>query len=242
MEEMARGGGASISEQDLLLAFKMGSGRRFLEELLIRRISSERAGREGIVVEPEELEGEIDTFFAEMGLLEEPAVRSWLSRMKLTREAVAAHVRESVLVRKLRERLLPDEAVDRSFRLTVHDYARASVERIDFPSAGAAAETLLALREGEVAWLAAAARAGGMESLEIRRSDVPEEIRALMFSASPGAFLGPVETDDGAHALYRLLSRRDAVLDDGLREEIRERLFIEEIVRLLAVLPLTFTR
>lgn len=236
-DEIARGGGVTASTADLLLSVKLGPGQALLQSVLARRAAAARARQDGLAAGEEAIEAALSDFFSERELFEEEQQEGWLRGFRLTREALAAHFAEVVLARKCREHLAPDAAVEKHFRSSPHRYARADVEVVAFPSQGAAAETALQLREGEIAWGDATSRAGGVEALNLTRSEAPEEVAAELFSAAPGAFLGPVETDEGGYALYRLISRSDPELDDELREEIREGLFGEEMSRLFEKQP-----
>lgn len=240
MPPFAQAGGIVISPEDLFLAVKLGPGRGVLHEILLRRLAASRAQSEGVVAGDEEVEEACSEFFAERDLMEPSQIDEWLRQVCLSGAVVRAYVREAVLARKLRGRLVSDETVEKRFRSAPHAYASAQVEIVEFESSGLAAEVMLQVKEGEMAWLEAVKRAGGVEPAALRRREAPEEIATLLFSLPPGSLLGPVETDQGAHAVYRLLSRSEPELDDELREAIRVELFEEELLRPLARQPLTF--
>ena len=237
-DEIARGGGVSASAADLLLAIKLGPGQALLQDILGRRAAAALARREGLGATEDEIEEALAEFFSENEVFEEAQQAAWLGRIRLTREALGAYFAEVILARKLREHLAPDATVEKRYQASLHHYARANVEIVELDSAGAAAETALQLREGEIAWKDATARAGGVDAQTLRRSEAPEEVAAELFSAPPGAFLGPIETDEGGHAIYRLISRSDPELDDELREELRERIFAEEMSRAFEKQPI----
>lgn len=237
-DEIARGGGVAAGLPDLVLSFKLGSGMGLLQEILARRAAAARAGREGLTASAEDIDEALDDFYTQNDLFEEPQRAAWLAAVRLDRKALEAHFAEVVLAAKLRAHLVPDAAIDAHFRASRHDYSLADVEIIAFESKGAAAETALQLREQEIAWAEAAARAGALESQSVSRREAPEEIAAELFAASAGAFLGPMETDDGAFAVYRLVSKSEAELDDDLREQIRDRMFQEEMSREFAKQPI----
>jgi parvulin-like peptidyl-prolyl isomerase len=241
-DEIARGGGVTAGVPDLVLAFKLGSGMGLLQEILARRAAAARARREGLAATAEEIDEALDEFYTENDLFEEPQRAAWLAAVNLDRSALESHFSEVVLADKLRGHLVPDATIDAHFKACRHDYHLADVEVIAFDSKGAAAETALQLREQEIAWAEAAARAGGLESESISRREAPEEIAAELFAASAGAFLGPVETDDGDFSVYRLVSKSEAELDDDLREEIRDRMFQEEMSRDFAKQPIQLLR
>jgi hypothetical protein len=236
--DIARGGGVEAGIADLVLAVKLGPGQGLLQEILARRAAAARARQEGLSATPEEIQDAVDAFFTENDLFEAPQQDAWMKAMSLSREALSAHFAEVVLADKLREHLVPDSTIEAHFKTSRHDYARADVEVIEFEAQGAAAETALQLREGEIAWAEAAARAGGLESRTESRREAPEEVAAELFSAAPGSFLGPVETDEGGFAIYRLVGKSEPELDDDLREEIRARMFGDEMQRAFSKQPI----
>jgi len=236
--DIAQGGGVAAGIPDLVLAVKLGPGQALLQEILARRAAAARARQEGLSATAEEIQEAKDGFFTENDLFEAPQQEAWMKSMNLSREALDAHFAEVVLANRLREHLVPDETVDAHFKTARHDYARAEVEVVEFEAKGPAAETALQLREGEIAWAEAAARAGGLESRTETRRDAPEEVAAELFAAAPGSFLGPVEADEGGFAIYRLIAKNEPELDDDLREEIRGRMFAEEMQRAFAKQPI----
>ncbi|HZE98502.1 MAG TPA: peptidylprolyl isomerase [Planctomycetota bacterium] len=241
-DEIARGGGVSAGIDDLVLAIKLGSGFGLVQEILARRAAADRARREGLTATEEEIAEALDDLYTGNDLFEEPQREAWRSGANLTSEVLHAHFAEVVLASKLREHLISDETIDAHFKASRHEYSRADVEIVEFESMGAAAETSLQLREGEIAWPEAGARAGGVDSQSLSRREAPEEIAAELFAAEAGSFLGPVETDEGGYAVYRLATKQEAELDDDLREQIRERMFSEEMARDFAKQPVRIVR
>lgn len=239
-QEIAQAGGVSVTVDDLVFAVKTGSAQAVFNEILLRRLAAARAVQEKLAATDDEVEEALSDYFAQADALEEPQIQAWLRGRNLTLDAVRAHVREELLAQKVRGHLVPDEAVEKRFHSALHSYASLKAEVIAFESEGMASEVLLQLREGETDWARAADSAGGLESVELLRSEAPEEVAALLFSSAPGALVGPAEDDDGNHALYRVVSKSDPELDDDLRERIRGELFTQEILRPLAKQPLTF--
>lgn len=237
-DEIVRGGGVSAGIPDLVLAFKLGTGTELLQQILVRRSAAARARREGLSASKEEIDEALDGWYTENDLFEEPQRAAWMAAARLSAAALEAHFAEVVLAEKLRTHLVPDSVIDAHFKSSRHDYALADVEVVSFEGKGAAAETALQLREQEIAWADAAARAGGLDSQSLTRREAPEEIAAELFAAETGSYLGPVETDDGDFAVYRLVSKSEAELDDDLREEIRTRMFQEEVAREFSKQPI----
>jgi hypothetical protein len=49
---------------------------------------------------------------------------------------------------------------------------------------------------------------------------MPEEISAVLSAGIVGELVGPVETDRGTYAIYRVTSRETPKLDEGLRARL----------------------
>jgi hypothetical protein len=228
----AKTGEIVIADDAILLELKIGGGDQLLRNLALRKIAAAKAAERGITVSQQELQEALDAFCAERELFEEEQIELWRQSLHLPQSALAEYVRETVLANRLKEALTPDQAVNECFSASRHEYASAEVEVFGFESEGAAREFILSVREHET-------EPEGGESRQILRREAPEEIAASLFSAQPGEMLGPVETDDGFEA-YRLVDRKDAMLDDELREQIRDELFSQFLEAELTRNPLTF--
>ena len=110
---------------------------------------------------------------------------------------------------------------------------RAEADLFSFKTVGEAKEFVLAVREHEVV------PKGGVRKWLTRR-EMPGEIAAILMSADAEELVGPVENDQGAFDVYMLNRREDAVLDDSLRDEIRDKLFGELVEAEMTRNPLTF--
>src|SRR5688572_14834656 len=95
-DDIARGGGVSASAADLLLAVKLGPGQALLQDILGRRAAADRARREGLAASGDEIEEALAEFFSENELFEEAQQAAWLARIRLAREALAAHFAEVI--------------------------------------------------------------------------------------------------------------------------------------------------
>lgn len=219
------GGGCALSAADLLLLCKVGAAGDLAAGALQRAAAAARAEAEGLAVTDDEVEEAAGAFFAERDLFEAEAIANWLAGMKLDAAALRCWLRQGLLLDQLKAALVPDAAVLAHFTAVRQDYARANLEIIQYASAGAAAEVMLALREGELRWETAVKKAGGAQTRAVRRSEAPEEIAAELFTRAPGELAGPVETDDGLFAIYRVMTRTEPELTDELREQVRDELF-----------------
>lgn len=232
----------AITLEDVVVALKLSPAREWLEQLIATRVAAARAEAASLEVDHDELDEAVAGFYAERELFEDAQIDRWLDETRLTSADVHGHVRAGLLVRRLRDYLAPDEAVAARFRSSPHDFATVSVEIAAWPSAGAASELMLQVREGETDWLAAARRAESFSGEVLRRSDAPEEIASSLFAAAPGELVGPVELDNGGHAVYRVLFISAPELDEDVRESIRAELFAEEMARAIAADPVRFAR
>ena len=203
--KFASGGGVTISVQDILVALKVSPARAWLDRLIAMRVAAARAKALGLDANHDALDEAVAVFYAERDLFDDAQIAVWLDAMGLEPADVHGHVREVLLTDMLRDHLAPDDTVASRFRSRPQDFATANVEIALWPSAGAAAELVLQIREGETDWLAATQRAQGFSAEVLRRSDAPPEIAASLFVAAPGELVGPVELDNGLHAVYRVL-------------------------------------
>jgi hypothetical protein len=240
-DAIASSGAVSVTFDDLLLRLKLG-GDVSVETLLTHRLAVARAVAEGLTVTDEEISAETADLYAQLDLFEEVQVAAWLARMHLTAARVEQDVRDRLLIAALRLHLVPDELVEQRFHASFHDYGTAAMEVLAFASQGAAAELAIQMREGETTWGDAALRARDVTSQTLQRRQVPEEVASSLFAAPPGTIVGPAENEEGQYALYRILFRRDPILDDELRETIRQELFHEALRQELAKGPVTYLR
>lgn len=228
-DAVVAGGGVSLTIDDVMLALKISDDHAFVVDHLVQRMAAARAHAEGLDVGDDELAQALADFYADRDLFEDQDVAQWLAQAKITKDALSAALRERLLAERLGAHLVPDDRVDTHYRATRHDYATADIEQIEFDTVGAAAEMMMQVSEGEISWQDAAARAGGLTSDVVSRTGVPEEIAGELFAAEPGAVLGPIETEEGAQAVYRLIALTETELDDELREQIREELLDAEL-------------
>tara|TARA_B100001123_G_scaffold404862_1_gene494690 strand:+ start:3048 stop:3782 length:735 start_codon:yes stop_codon:yes gene_type:complete len=234
------GGGVSVSDGDLLLECKLDPELLLFEQLLLRRLASARAEAGGLKVTDDEVRAGLDEFYAERDLFEDDQIADWCARRQLSEDDIRAHVRCQLLADQLGSLWATEETVAHQYGTSRHDYAVVQIEMVEVESAGLAAELMIQVREGEISWLEAATRCGGMTTGELQRRGAPEEIAAELFSVDPGALVGPVETDEGWHALYRVIARTEPELDEELRAQIRAEICEVELRRMLALEPIRF--
>jgi len=226
-------GGITIARDAFLLDLKIGIGGELLDGLVRRKIAAAIAVKRGISLLQGELEEALPAFYADHGLFEPEQIDQWSKVLHLDQQAVREYIGETALVERAKQELITDVQIEKRFSAERYEYARAEVEVFGFSTAGEAKEFMLAVREHEVT------PEGGVRTQLIRR-EAPEEIAAMLLSAEPGELAGPVETEEGSYEVYQLSHREEAVLDDSLRGEIRDKMFDELVEAELIREPIKF--
>jgi parvulin-like peptidyl-prolyl isomerase len=221
--EWLTAGGVGISDESVMIELKLGSNAGLLEKLALRKIAVAMASKLEIADSDQELDEAVAAFYAERKLFDSQQIFEWRHSLRLAAAALREYVRETLHVRKLREKLVSDESVRERFGMNPHQYARVDAEVFVFSSDGAAREFVLAVRENETEPIHGARR-------RITRRYASQEAGALIFSAEPGDLVGPVEIDYQCFEVYRLLRRERPVLDSRLERQIRDELF-DELLR-----------
>ncbi len=234
------GGGTSVGGDDLVLEAKLQEGFPLLLRSFYRRIAAVEARKQGLAAGEEELDEVCSRFLSERGLMEEAEVDAWMEWLAVKEPELDAYFEEIVLEGKLRVKVVPDSEVEKRFRESQYDYAKVETGFIEIQTSGAAREIMVSLREREITWEKVLSDFRGVGSDVIQRRHAPEEAAALLFSAEIQEYVGPIEMDDGAFRIYRVLAREVPKLDGELRTEIRLELFRAFLERLLAKDPIRF--
>jgi hypothetical protein len=228
-----KAGGITIARDAVLLDLKIGIGAGFLDGLVRRKIAAAIAVKRGISLPQDELEEALAAYYADRDLFEPEQVDQWSESLRLEEQAVGEYVGEIALVEHAKQELITDEEIEKRFAAERYEYARAETEVFEFSTVGKAKEFMLAVREHEVT------PEGGVRT-QLTRREAPEEIAAMLLSAEPGELVGPVEAEEGSYEVYLLSHREEAVLDDSLREEIRDKMFDELVEAELILEPIRF--
>ncbi len=184
------------------------------------------ARHEGVTVDDETLQAGVDKFREDLGLGNVDATMSWLARTGVTLEEVEAEVEARIVESTLCDRLDPRE-VEEEFQ-TVRIRFDAVLLRVFIASDAASARALVvraAEQDADALDLCAARR---MEWGWFLREELPEGAAAQIFKALPGAIVGPLEIDDGRHAVYCVEAFRAATLDGEIEDQLRRELVAEK--------------
>lgn len=224
-----------VTQLDFLWAEPWLTGQ-LVDAVLITDAIEEDPG--AFTASDEELQEAMDAFRRRRGLLTEEAMLSWLEQQGLTQRKLETRLEGFVKTRKLRQRVVAgrEEAYFASHK---SEFEVAVFARIVLGDLERARSLSKRLRGGEVDLLQAAREALREQApaahrwesppplLErARRSELPPEQAAVIFAATPGAVLEPLETKAG-YELRQVLGLEPAVFDAATRAAIAERLFQE---------------
>jgi putative peptide maturation system protein len=186
----------------------------------------------------EELQAAMDAFRQRRGLLTPESMTSWLEQQGLTHRNLETLLDNFVKARKLRRRVVAGRE-EAYFASHQSEFDVAVIARMVLGDLERARSVYERLRGGEVDLLSVAAEAlreqtpatSRWESpppfLErVRRFALPSEQAAVLFAATPGAVLEPIETKAG-YEVRQVLGLESAAFDAASRAAIGERLFQE---------------
>jgi putative peptide maturation system protein len=229
------GVGDVVTQLDFLWA-EPWLAKQLVDSVLITEALEEEP--DAFTASDEDLQEAMDAFRRRRGLLSEEAMMHWLEEEGLTQRKLETRLEGFVKIRKLRQRVVAGRE-EAYFASHGSEFDVAVIARIVLEDLERARSLYERLRGGEVDLLLAATEAlrepkpstHRWESppplLErVRRSALPSEQAAVIFAATPGAVLKPVETEAG-YELRKVLGIEPAVLDAATRAAIGERLFQE---------------
>jgi putative peptide maturation system protein len=208
--------------------------RQLVDAALISEALEEEP--EAFTSSDEELQEAMDAFRRRRDLLTAEAMMRWLEQQGLTHRNLETRLDGYVKARKLRQRVAAGRE-ETYFASHKSEFDVAVIARIALGDMERARLLHGRLRSGEVDLLSAAAEAlreqtPGAHRWEspppllerVRRSSLPPEQAAVIFAATPGAVLEPIETKAG-YELRQVLRTEPAVFDAATRAAISERLF-----------------
>jgi putative peptide maturation system protein len=177
-----------------------------------------------------ELQHAMDAFRRAHGLLTVPATRDWMARHCLSHADLEQLVAGEAAVARLRRRETADEV------RTYFDHHRPGLEtarltRLLFAERTAADRFTETVREGQDFYAAAErAAADGLLAAAVslfepvRRDELDPHIAEAVFTAGPGAVVGPVPSN-GGHAVLRVVACDPAVFDEATADLVQRRVF-----------------
>jgi parvulin-like peptidyl-prolyl isomerase len=200
-----------------------------LQEAIVNRAAAER----GITIEPSEIQAEADRQRRERRLERAADTLAWLAEQQVTPDEWEAGIRDRLLTQKLMENLFGYE-VESYFAQNRLDFDQIVLYQIIVPYSQLANELFYQIEESEISFFEAAhlydidanrRQHCGYEG-KLYRWSLKPEIAAVVFAATLGQIIHPIQTEQGFH-LLRVEEFISAQLTPETRQEILQRLFRE---------------
>jgi putative peptide maturation system protein len=196
----------------------------------------EAVDAERIVPTDEELQAAFDLFRRRRGLFDAEETTAWMERNGYTLQHLEHYMHDEARAQALRKRVTTDR-VDRFLAERARDIDLALLAYLDFDSREAAVASIELLRSGQqdffsliterAALMRTAGRAGELPcTRSVLRFDLDVDQQEAVFSAAPGAIVGPFAIRRGFR-VYRVLGVSAAGQDDDARGRAERVLFDE---------------
>lgn len=200
----------TITANDILHGIKLSCQiPEVVETIASREIIMEKAKREGIAIEREELQQAADSLRLANRLVKAEDTWTWLQKHQLSLDEFEEVAHLNLLSAKLANHLFADQVESFFFEHRL-DFAAAAVYEVILDDEDLALELSYALREGEIGFQDIARqyvhepelrRAGGYRGIQHRHTLKPE-IAAAVFAATPPQVLKPITTAQGVHLIW----------------------------------------
>lgn len=190
------------------------------------------ARQDGVIVEIEALQAGVDRFREQLGLDSVDATLGWLAQARITLEDVETEVEARILEDTLCDRLHQREMEEAFRKQRIRfDAVRLCVFSVgDAATAGALASQWRDTRgPGHDLGALGYDLGARMEWGWFWREELPERAAMRIFKALPGALVGPLQVDDGRHAVYGVEAFRAATLDADIEWQLRRELMVDRI-------------
>jgi parvulin-like peptidyl-prolyl isomerase len=204
-----------------------GVCRQIISQKLVGRAAVERK----ISVTEDEIQAEADRQRRTLQLEKASDTLAWLSDQMILPEDWEAGIRDRILADKLAEALFSSE-VEKYFAENRLDFERVLLYQIVVPYERLARELLYQIEEEEISFYHAAhlydidshrREMCGYEG-KLTRRNLPPQIAAVVFGATPGEIVEPISTEQGYH-LLKVEEFIPATLTPECRQEIIQRMF-----------------
>ncbi|RJX38058.1 hypothetical protein D3P09_18450 [Paenibacillus pinisoli] len=224
--------GQAVTHTELLRYVRNHQAIAVLQLKARQMLIGQYAEQAGLTVSDEELQGGIDVFRRERGLLKVASALEWLERHSMTLEDLGDRVRDQLLESKAAEHFSQPK-IEPYYYENRQSFDTAIVSRIVLKEYGAARELLFRIEEGgdfhslarEFSEEDETRRAGGYAG-EVGRDSLTPAETAAVFGAQAGEVLGPLRTNQG-YLIFKIEEIKSARLNESLRSRIGTILFEE---------------
>ncbi|MTJ11212.1 peptidylprolyl isomerase [Anabaena sp. UHCC 0187] len=198
-----------VSKEDIIYHIKISCQiPSLLEAIATRKIITETAEKEGIVIEIAELQQSADNLRLANNLIKAEDTWAWLQKHYLSLDNFEEIAHLNLVSAKLAHHLFADK-VEPFFYAHQLDYSAAVTYEVILDDEDLSLEIFYALQEGEISFQEVARqyiqnpeirRAGGYQGIR-KRSDFRPEIASAVFASHPPEVLKPIITPKGAHLI-----------------------------------------
>ncbi|WP_088891570.1 peptidylprolyl isomerase [Leptolyngbya ohadii] len=240
---MIRLKGTSIEADEVLLQLKKTRQlRQIFNSVLHQKIINQVAAEKEISATEEEVQAEADRIRYENRLFRASDTFAWLADQLISAEDWEAGIRDRLLSTKLAHSLF-DQEVKKYFAEHRLNFDQVLLYRLVVPYEKLAQEICYQIQEGEISFYEAAHIYDvdstrrchcGFEG-KVYRWSLNAALSPIVFSASPGAVVGPLTIDQASH-LFLVEEHIPAELTPELHEEILQRLMNEWLMTELSYL------
>ncbi|NEO35174.1 MAG: peptidylprolyl isomerase [Moorea sp. SIOASIH] len=222
----------TITETDLIQELKLSRQMpELLEKIVKHKTIRSVVADFGIEATEEELQKAADNYRVLNNLQSSDQTWEWLRYHGLSLEDYQEMIRYNLLSGKLAEHLFADK-VEPYFYENQLDYVGAAMYQVPIEDDDLAMELYYAIQEGETSFFDVARqhienkdlrRTAGYTGI-LRRDDLPPQLSAAVFAATPPQLLKPILVGSAMYLVY-VEEIIQPELDQGLRTQIMSELF-----------------
>lgn len=214
----------TISSQEVMEQVKLSCQiPAIVENILRRKIIEQKAEKESVKIEINELQQAADKFRAEKELWSSQETHSWLTKYNLSVDDFEQLVQERLISNKLAQHLFASK-VEPFFAEHQLDYAQVVMYEVILDDFDFAIELFFAIKEEEISFSEVAhqyiedqelSRRGGYRGV-VNRHELKPEISAAVFAANPPEVLKPIMVGKKVHLILI-----EEVIQPQLNEKLR---------------------
>lgn len=225
-------GGNPLSSDRLVTWLKL-SGRfaGVVADLIQEQLTATAARQRGLEVSTTELQAAVENHRRIHGLYRVADANRFLEAAGATLEDYEAFIEDGLLATKLLDDVVSEAAIEAHFQSHKLDYESVEIGHIVVDSEDKAREVIALVQEGAATFqelakelsLIETAASGGRIG-RIYRGTLADDLETRVFAAEVNDVLGPIALEDGNFEVFSVFARQPAMLDEGTRGQIRQRL------------------
>ena len=216
------------AEQFVKLLKLTGRFDEIMEEVLQHLVAVQRAKKQGVQLDPDEIQLRADQFRRVFGLHKAEDTVGFFDDLGVSLEDFEGFICDMLMQEKMLADVTGEDAVQKYFSLNSPRFETVEASHIVMDSEGAAREMVSVLEDDPDSFAEMATEhstsdtAGEGGALgELTRDLIGGEIEAKLFAAAQGEIVGPFPMDDGqGFEIFKVTVKKEATLDDDTKEKI----------------------